>query len=67
MSPYSTKPARSGLHRATDKEIDARVAGNGNLLNVSYTYLPGGGKMPNIGADVQGDGNQRNIDVKPAE
>lgn len=51
----------------TDREVDARIAGNGNAVNVSYTYLPGGGKMPNIAADVNGDNNRLNIDVKPMD
>lgn len=52
---------------ASDREIDARIAGSGNAVNVSYTYLPGGGKMPNVAADIAGDNNRLNIDVKPME
>lgn len=51
----------------SDREIDAKIAGSGNALNVSYTYVPGGGKMPNVAADVNGDNNRLNIDVKPLE
>lgn len=51
----------------SDEKIAADVKGNNNTTHVSYTYVAGGGPMPNVGIRVTGDNNTTMVDAKPLE